>query len=166
MTEMSAAAADDLATSVNAALIGRGKMIVTAESCTGGLVAAALTDVPGSSAVVFGGFVSYSNDAKVAFLGVDAALIARCGAVSAEVAAAMAEGARRRAGVAVGVAVTGIAGPGGGSALKPVGLVHFACSTDAGTQCLERRFSNPGRQAIRAAAVRSALQLVLDCLER
>src|SRR5215467_1603614 len=100
-----------------------GKKIATAESCTGGMVAAALTDIAGSSAAFERGFVTYSNAAKTEQLGVDAALIASKGAVSAEVAAAMAEGALKHAQAAVAVSVTGIAGPDGGSADKPVGLV-------------------------------------------
>jgi nicotinamide-nucleotide amidase len=104
-----------------AALRARGWMVATAESCTGGMIAAALTSVAGSSDVVDRGFVTYSNEAKMDMLGVPAALIAAHGAVSAEVAAAMAEGALTRSRAGVTVAVTGIAGPGGGSAEKPVG---------------------------------------------
>jgi nicotinamide-nucleotide amidase len=148
------------------ALIGRGLTIATAESCTGGLICAALTEIPGSSAAVHGGFITYANAAKVAMIGVDEALLARHGAVSAEVAIAMAEGARRTAGTDVAIAVTGIAGPDGGSDLKPVGLVHFACATAKGTTHLERRFGAIGRTAIREAAVEAALELTLACVAR
>jgi nicotinamide-nucleotide amidase len=140
-------------------------MLAMAESCTGGLVAAALTDIAGSSDVVERGFVTYSNEAKSDMLGVPAALIASHGAVSAEVAAAMAEGALRHAHASVAVAVTGIAGPGGGSEAKPVGLVHFAAASRAGRLVrLERRYGPLGRKAIREAATADALQLVIDLL--
>jgi len=140
-------------------------MLATAESCTGGLVAAALTDIAGSSDVVERGFVTYSNDAKNDMLGVPAALIASHGAVSAEVAAAMAEGALRHARASVAVSVTGIAGPGGGSEAKPVGLVHFAAaSRTGGLVRLERRYGPHSRKAIREAATADALQLVIDLL--
>jgi nicotinamide-nucleotide amidase len=110
----------------------RGQTIATAESCTGGLVAAALTSIAGSSDVMDRGFVTYSNAAKTAMLGVPASLIAEVGAVSADVAAAMAEGALRASGASLAVSITGIAGPGGGSAAKPVGLVHFAIASNDG----------------------------------
>jgi nicotinamide-nucleotide amidase len=139
-------------------------MIATAESCTGGLVAAAITDVTGSSAVLDRGFVTYSNSAKVEMLGVSHELILAHGAVSAEVARAMAEGAVNHSHAQIGIAITGIAGPGGGSDLKPVGLVHFACASPAQTVHLERRFEDLGRDGIRKGAVAMALQLVLDCL--
>lgn len=141
-----------------------GVMIATAESCTGGLVAAALTAIPGSSDVVDRGFVTYSNAAKTAMLGVPASLIADVGAVSAEVAAAMAEGALRASQAGIAVAITGVAGPGGGSAEKPVGLVHFAAASRSGhVNRLERRY-NPAlsRTAIRRAATRDALILLLE----
>ncbi len=137
----------------------RGYSLATAESCTGGLVAARLTSVPGSSAVVLGGLVAYADDVKQAGLGVPAELIAAHGAVSAEVAAAMARGARERLGADVAVSVTGIAGPDGGSAEKPVGLVYLhAEGPDGG---LGREFSFPGdRNGIRARSVIGALHLV------
>jgi nicotinamide-nucleotide amidase len=138
--------------------------IATAESCTGGLIAAALTEIPGSSAAVYGGFVTYANEAKVAMIGVPERLIAGHGAVSAQVARAMAEGARRTALVDLAIAVTGIAGPDGGSAEKPVGLVHLACATAAGTSHVERRFGAIGRQEVRAATVRAALELAIACI--
>lgn len=139
-------------------LRGRGLTVATAESCTGGGIASALTAVAGASDVVHGGFVTYANEAKTAMLGVPADTIAAHGAVSREVARAMADGARARTGAAVAVAVTGIAGPGGGSADKPVGLVWFGL---AGPHRLEQRVVFEGdRAAIRAGAVRHALTLI------
>lgn len=136
--------------------------LVAAESCTGGLIAALLTTIAGSSDVFERGFVTYSNDAKVESLGVDAGLIARCGAVSAETAAAMAEGALMHARADLAIAVTGIAGPGGGSALKPVGLVYFGCGRHGAIITIEKHFGDLGRTAIRFAAVRVALDLLAD----
>ena len=142
-----------------------GATIATAESCTGGLVAGALTAIAGSSDVVEGGLVTYSNAAKTELLGVDAGLIAGFGAVSKEVARAMATGAVRRLGVGFAVAITGIAGPGGGSPEKPVGLVHFASSDSAGaTRHLEMRFGDIGRDEVRVASVKVALQMLLERL--
>lgn len=139
-----------------------GLMLTTAESCTGGLVAAALTAVPGSSEAVDGGTVTYSNAAKVR-LGVPAALIEAHGAVSPEVALALAEAARARVpGAALSVAVTGVAGPGGGSADKPVGLVHFAVAGAGATRHREHRFGEIGREAVRRASVLAALALVVE----
>ena len=158
-------AIEKLARQVLEACRRRQAMLATAESCTGGLVAAALTDIAGSSDVVERGFVTYSNEAKNDMLGVPAALIASHGAVSAEVAAAMAEGALRHARASVSVSVTGSAGPGGGSEAKPVGLVHFAAASRAGGLVrLERRYGPLGRMAIREAATADALQLVIDLL--
>ncbi len=145
-------------------LTDKGLLLATAESCTGGLVAAAITDVAGSSAVLDRGFVTYSNDAKTEMLGVPAELIAQHGAVSAKVACAMAEGVLRHSSADIAVSITGIAGPSGGSELKPVGLVHFACATNSKTVHLEERYGDLGRDGIRAAAVKTALQLVLDCI--
>jgi nicotinamide-nucleotide amidase len=136
--------------------------LATAESCTGGLVAAALTVVPGTSDVLDGGFVTYSNAAKARMLGVPADLIARHGAVSEPVAAAMAEGAVDRCGVDLAVSVTGVAGPGGGSEHKPVGLVWFGAVGPAGLITLERRFGDLGRDGVRRAALVQALDLLLD----
>ena len=153
-----------LARAVNDALVTREQMIVTAESCTGGLIAGALTEIPGSSEAVFGGYVSYANEAKAGMIGVDPALIAQHGAVSEVVARAMAEGARKASGAAVSIAVTGIAGPGGGSAEKPVGLVHFAYTDATMTLHLERRFGDLGRERIREETVKAALELVLEGL--
>ena len=145
----------------------RGLLLATAESCTGGLVAGLLTEIPGSSVVVERGYVTYSNRAKTECLGVPSDLIDSRGAVSAEVARAMAEGALARAGVDVTVAVTGVAGPGGGSADKPVGLVHFAAArAGAPTLHVEQRYGDLGRSAIRIAAVRTAIQLIRNAVER
>jgi nicotinamide-nucleotide amidase len=139
--------------------------IATAESCTGGLVAGALTEIAGSSAVVERGFVTYSNEAKESMLGVPKSLIDRVGAVSKEVAVAMAEGALAHSPAELAVAVTGIAGPGGGTAAKPVGLVHIAAVRRGGTtRHVERRFADQGRSAIRLAAVRDALALLRSLL--
>ncbi|CAN1564370.1 cinA_cterm, competence/damage-inducible protein CinA C-terminal domain [Rhabdaerophilaceae bacterium] len=145
-----------------------GLTIATAESCTGGLVAAALTGIAGSSDVFDRGFVTYSNAAKIAMLGVPEALISSHGAVSREVASAMAEGALAKAGAGVAVAITGIAGPGGGNALKPVGLVHFAAVASLGhVNRIERRYSsNLSRRAIRQLATRDALLMLKDLAER
>lgn len=152
------------AKAINHTLAARGQMIVTAESCTGGLIAAALTDVPGSSQAVFGGFVTYDNRAKIDMIGVPPELIRKHGAVSEQVARAMAEGALRTSGVDMAIAVTGIAGPGGNTAGKPVGLVHFACATRSATTAQEQRFGDLGRQGIRQATVETALDMVLDSL--
>lgn len=143
----------------------RSLRIATAESCTGGLVAAALTDVPGSSDVFERGFVTYSNRAKASMLGVPGDLIADVGAVSEPVARMMAEGALEHANAHVSVAITGVAGPGGGTPLKPVGLVHFA--TARSNQAIvhrAERFGDIGRGPIREASVRVALEMLLDRL--
>jgi nicotinamide-nucleotide amidase len=137
----------------------RGWTLATAESCTGGLVAARLTSVPGSSDVVLGGIVSYANAVKTRELGVSAALLETFGAVSPEVAAAMAAGARERLGADVAVAVTGVAGPGGGTPEKPVGLVYLHAVGPEGERGVH--FSLPGdRETIRARAAAAALHLV------
>lgn len=143
---------------------GAGVMLATAESCTGGLVAAALTAVAGSSAVIDRGFVTYSNAAKTRMLGVPTAMIEAHGAVSEPVACAMAEGARRESGAQVTVSVTGVAGPGGGTADKPVGLVHFASVGPRGSIHIERRFGDIGREAVRLESVRQALDMLVDQL--
>lgn len=138
-------------------------MLATAESCTGGLIAAACTDLAGSSAWFERGFVSYSNTSKTELLGVDAALIARDGAVSSAVAAAMARGALAHAQAQVSVAVTGVAGPSGGSADKPVGTVWFGWASPHGVSTQIMHF--PGDRAqVRAATVRHALQGLVDRL--
>lgn len=134
--------------------------LTTAESCTGGLVAAAITNVSGASEVFDRGFVTYSNAAKTEMLDVSASVIESHGAVSAIVAGLMAKGALAHSKAHVSVAVTGIAGPGGGSLLKPVGLVHFACATHNDIIYFERRFGDLGRAAIRGEAVKQALALI------
>ncbi|NJO22795.1 MAG: CinA family protein [Sphingomonadales bacterium] len=133
--------------------------LATAESCTGGLIAAMLTEIPGSSDVFERGFVTYSNEAKAQMLGVDAGLIAAHGAVSREVALAMAAGALAHSLADVSVAVTGFAGPRGGSAAKPIGLVHVAAARrdDAPPVQIECRFGDIGRSQIRLRAVAAAL---------
>lgn len=153
---------ESLARQVIEAASLRGLMLATAESCTGGLVTGALTAVPGSSTAVERGFVTYSNAAKSDLLGVSVDLIARDGAVSESVARAMATGALDRSAAQVSVAVTGVAGPGGGSPDKPVGLVHFAAAGPGGVIHVERRFGDCGRETVRLASVRVALELLLD----
>lgn len=139
-----------------------GLRLVTAESCTGGLVAAAITEIPGASAVFDRGFITYADKSKVELLSVSSADIERFGVVSEEVARAMAEGALARATVDLAVAVTGIAGPGGGTPQKPVGLVHFATArTGSPTRHRSRSFGDLGRSQIRLSSVREALALLL-----
>ena len=141
----------------------QGLMITTAESCTGGLVAASLVDIPGSSAVVERGFITYSNAAKREMLGVPDDVLAAHGAVSAPVARAMAEGALAASRTDLAVAITGIAGPGGGSAEKPEGLVHFAlASKRADTMDVRIPFGALGRTAVRHASVVQALTMLRD----
>ena len=142
----------------------RGWHFATAESCTGGLIIACLTEIPGSSSVVERGYVTYDNRAKAEVLGVPAALLERVGAVSEEVARAMAEGARDRAGVDLTVAVTGIAGPGGSTPTKPVGLVHMAVARTEGPTLHARAVFPGDRAAIRLASVDAALGLALRAL--
>jgi nicotinamide-nucleotide amidase len=143
------------------ACTARGLTIATAESCTGGLVAGALTEIAGSSAVVLCGFVTYSNEAKQRMLGVPVEMLAAHGAVSRSTAGAMAEGALANSPAALSVAITGIAGPGGGSAEKPVGLVHFAAAARAGARLArERRYGDIGRKAVRHASVLEALAML------
>ncbi|MDP8917915.1 MAG: CinA family protein [Pseudomonadota bacterium] len=143
----------------------RGLKIATAESCTGGLVAALLTEIAGSSAVVERGFVTYSNEAKTELIGVPADLIAAHGAVSEPVARAMAEGAVAHSYADVAVGITGIAGPGGATATKPVGLVHFGLARKgAATVHLERRYGDLGRENVRQRAVEDALLLLEQAL--
>jgi nicotinamide-nucleotide amidase len=143
----------------------KGLRLATAESCTGGLVAARLTDVPGASDVLVGGIVAYDNDVKVRELDVPGSLISEHGAVSQEVAEAMAAGVRARLGVDVGIAVTGVAGPGGGTPEKPVGLVHYAVSTPDGDAA--QSFSFPGeRDVIRSRATVASLHLTRRLLTR
>jgi nicotinamide-nucleotide amidase len=138
-----------------------GLLVATAESCTGGLVAGALTEIAGSSDVVDCGFVTYSNSAKQRLLGVSAATLNRHGAVSAETAAAMARGALRNSQADIAVAITGIAGPGGGSKEKPVGLVHFAVAARSGQVVARRRlYGAIGRGRVRERSVVEALVLL------
>jgi nicotinamide-nucleotide amidase len=136
--------------------------LATAESCTGGLVAGALTEIAGSSDVVDRGFVTYSNAAKMAMLGVPEATLAAHGAVSRPTAEAMAQGALARAGVDLTVSITGIAGPGGGSADKPVGLVHFAAATRDRLIHREKRYGDIGRSEVRRLSVIEALSMLLE----
>ncbi len=145
------------------ALLARGWMLATAESCTGGLIAGACTDLAGSSAWFERGFVSYSNAAKSQMLGLDAALIAQHGAVSEPVARAMAKGASQQAQTQVALAVTGVAGPGGGSADKPVGTVWFGWAVDGRVLSEVQHFAGD-RAAVRDATVRHSLQRLLELL--
>jgi nicotinamide-nucleotide amidase len=150
-----------LAEEVVAALQAHGLTLVTAESCTGGLVAGALTAVAGSSDTLYGGFVTYANEAKLAMIGVPYGLLKEFGAVSKEVAAAMAEGALAAAGTHLAIAITGIAGPSGGTREKPVGLVHFAVTNGDETRHLRKAFDPTwSREQIRHASVVEALKLV------
>lgn len=150
----------DLARRLLAACERRGWHLATAESCTGGLIAAALTEIAGSSAVVDRGYVTYDNRAKHEMLGVDEDLLMRHGAVSEEVARAMAEGARVRSGVDLTIAVTGIAGPSGATPTKPVGLVHLAVATADGTRHARHLFAGD-RATVRADSVDAGLRLAL-----
>jgi nicotinamide-nucleotide amidase len=144
----------------------RGLHVATAESCTGGLVAAALTEIPGSSDVVDRGFVTYSDDAKRAMLGVPAATLKRHGAVSAQTAKAMAAGALKNSRADLAVSITGIAGPGGGSKQKPVGLVYFAAASRDGRRIARKRlYGDIGRRRVRLRSVAEALAL-LELLSR
>ena len=139
--------------------------VAIAESCTGGLITGALTEIAGSSAVVDRGFVTYSDVAKTEMLGVPPELIARAGAVSHEVALAMVAGALARSGADIAVAVTGIAGPAGGTTEKPVGLVHFGAMRRGGpARHVVRTFTDHGRDAIRLAAVAEALGLIQELI--
>lgn len=150
-----------LVTQLAQALTGRGWMMTTAESCTGGLIAGACTELAGSSLWFDRGVVTYSNEAKVDLLGVPAELIAQHGAVSEPVAMAMAQGALTRSQAQIAVAVTGVAGPGGGSPDKPVGTVWLAWACHDGLVQAERHVFGGDRAAVRSATVRCALQGVL-----
>lgn len=144
----------------------KGLQIATAESCTGGMIAAAITDIPGASDVFDRGFITYSNPSKTGMLGVEPSLIDEVGAVSDEVACAMAEGALHHSGADVAVSVTGIAGPGGGTEAKPVGTVHIAVAA-RGTGAYPQRYLFEGnRDAIRQQTVDAALALLLEMVER
>jgi len=139
--------------------------IATAESCTGGLVSHRITTIPGSSAYFLGGVVAYSNAVKMSLLSVPEDILARVGAVSAECALAMAQGVRTRIGTDIGVSTTGIAGPGGATPTKPVGLVYVACSTPWGDHVEEHRFTGNRIETIRASA-EAALACVIDQFTR
>ena len=142
-----------------------GVTVATAESCTGGLIAGCLTEIAGSSDVVDRGFVTYSNEAKNVMLDVPMRLIERHGAVSESVARTMAEGALAHSFAVLSVAVTGVAGPGGGTAEKPVGLVHLACAKRGGeTRHREERYGDLGRSAIREATIRTAMEMLMEQL--
>lgn len=151
----------DEARALLAALEARGQTLATAESCTGGLIAAALTAIAGSSAVVMAGFVTYSNAAKMRMLGVRAETLAAHGAVSEPVAREMAEGALARAEVDVALSCTGIAGPGGATPGKPVGLVFIGCARRGAATRVERHVFPGDRTAVRAATVAAALRLAM-----
>ncbi len=162
---MSRLIAEAKAIAVLAACRRHGILLATAESCTGGLIAASLTDIGGSSDVVDRGFVTYSNEAKHEMLGVPAELIAKHGAVSEEVALAMAAGALTSSHAGIAISVTGIAGPGGGSETKPVGLVWFGLALREKQPIAKRHvFDDQGRASIRSAAVHTALDMVLQAL--
>lgn len=154
---------ETLVDKIAAVLLARGQTLATAESCTGGLVGAALTDRPGSSRWYLGGGVAYSNALKTRLLGVPPEMLAAHGAVSAQTAQAMANGVRKSAESDFAVAVTGIAGPAGGTPEKPVGLVYLAVAGPQGTAVFQHRFAGT-RAEIRAAAVDAALRHVLDAL--
>ncbi|MEN3791474.1 CinA family protein [Fulvimarina sp. MAC3] len=139
--------------------------LATVESCTGGMVAAAITDIAGSSSVLERGFVTYSNEAKVDLVGVDPSALEAYGAVSQTVARQMAEGGVKHSSAQVAVSITGIAGPGGGSPTKPVGLVHFACASRRGTTHREERYGDLGRAAIRQRSVETALNMLLEAID-
>jgi nicotinamide-nucleotide amidase len=156
------AAAEDLLRLLRA----RHTILVTAESCTGGLLAALVTEIPGSSHAFERGFITYSNEAKMELLGVGRETLARHGAVSAETARAMAAGALEKSNASIAVSITGIAGPGGGTIEKPVGLVFLACMHRSGVPSLSKlELGNISRSAIRLAAVANALKLVEQQLD-
>lgn len=163
---MAGKAARDPAKEIIDTLVSRKLTLATAESCTAGLLSGAITDVPGSSAAFYGGFVTYSNAAKSRMIGVPSRMIEDHGAVSAPVARAMADGARNTARTDLAVSITGIAGPDGGTERKPVGLVFFAVATKDGTDVQEKRFGDIGRDAIRKASVETALEMVLETLKK
>lgn len=151
-----------LARQTIAALVEKHMHIVTAESCTGGLIAGALTSVPGSSDVVYGGFVTYANAAKLDMINVPQQTISSFGAVSEQTARAMAEGALEQSGADIAIAVTGVAGPGGGSVEKPVGLVYIGCATRRDTYHRKENFGDIGREAVREATIVAALTMARD----
>ena len=154
----------ELAARLRAACVARGLTVATAESCTGGLVAHALTEVPGSSVYLRGGVVAYSDGVKTALLDVSPEVLAAHGAVSAQVAVAMADGARRRLGTDLGVGVTGVAGPDGGSEAKPVGLVYVAVAGEASH--VVRRFLWPhDRSGNKVASAAAAIAMLIEAAD-
>ncbi|MEJ0052539.1 MAG: CinA family protein [Methylovirgula sp.] len=140
----------------------RGLTLVTAESCTGGLIAGLMTETPGSSKVFERGFITYSDRSKEESLGVAPDLIDQFGAVSAEVASAMAEGALEHSAATVAISVTGIAGPGGGTATKPIGLVYFGYGRAGQIAILKKKFGDIGRSEVRLASIETALDLLFN----
>lgn len=154
----------DLAEKIVKELLQENKWLATAESCTGGLIAATITDISGSSGCFGYGVTTYSNEAKQRLIGVSESSLANWGAVSPQVAEEMARGVRKVSGADIAVAVTGIAGPGGGSAEKPVGLVYIGIATQQGVVAIKNNFSG-SRQEIRNATVKKALSLVWDTLQ-
>lgn len=156
---------ETLARAVLTACEKRGIMLATAESCTGGLIVGSLTDIAGSSSVVDRGFVTYSNEAKMQMVGVAADTLQRHGAVSSETAAEMAAGALARSRAGIALAVTGVAGPGGGSAEKPVGLVWFGLALQGRPVHAEKMiFEDQGRAFVRQETIRHALRMALTAL--
>ncbi len=143
----------------------KGLVLTTAESCTGGMVAAELTEIPGASDILTHGFVTYSNRAKTQMLGVDPELFPRVGAVSEEVAAEMAVGALNVAEADIAVSITGVAGP-GASGRKPEGMVCFGLATPAGVETMTVQFGPLGRDRVRSAATRQALDLLAQAVKR
>jgi nicotinamide-nucleotide amidase len=161
-SEPSLSRAAALVTSCRAA----GFLVATAESCTGGLLAALITAIPGSSAVFERGFVTYSNAAKTESLGVASEILKQYGAVSSETAWAMATGALLHSAADLALSITGIAGPGGGAPDKPVGLVHFGLARRAGAViAVEKRFGDLGREGVRFAAVATAIELLVEAVQ-
>ena len=160
---MKAQEEDQLAARLGAALRATGKTIACAESCTGGLVTSRLTDIPGSSGYVMGSIVSYTNEIKERLVGVRHATLAAHGAVSPETAREMAEGIRRVIRTDLGIGITGIAGPGGGTAAKPVGLVYIAVDTAGFSFCRELHLTGD-RAGIREQAADAVFQLILDTI--
>lgn len=146
-------------------LVARGLKISTAESCTGGMVAARLVDYPGISAALDEAHVTYANEAKIRYCGVTPETLAVHGAVSEETAREMAEGLKKKSGADIAVATTGIAGPGGGTAEKPVGLVYVSCASKHGTR-IKRLLLSGGRQSVRMQAVYSVLEMALDAAKQ
>lgn len=152
----------ELAARVVARLIETGRTLATAESCTGGLIAARITDVAGCSAVFLGGCVTYTNDIKIALLGVDPATVAAHTEVSAEVAREMARGARARLGADLAVSATGFAGPGGGTPQNPAGTVYIALATAHGETAWRLELGDIGREAVREGVVAEVFRRILD----